>query len=161
MNNIKSSQVCNTLVEVEHDGETWLVSPMYVAPIGIGDAVDLAASLGCELPTPGLVDAIWRAADMRVNGWDIASAVKHDGTSATMDSSAAYEAAFAAITKAVGDTSYRLIAGCFKDVVLVDGVPGLYGWHNAKGKPIQTPYTRHALGWRDYSQGLRLVRRKG
>lgn len=55
-------------------------------------------------------------------------------------------------------------AGCYKDVVQSQpgGLSvrlGLYGWHRADGRVIQSPYWLHALAWADYSQGARLVRR--
>jgi hypothetical protein len=145
-------------VEVEHQGIVWLVAPVYVAPVGIGQACDLAAALGCELPTPGLVDAIWRAADLRIDAARMTRS--HDGTAATMDSPATHTAQTVRLAHLVDGREFVLLAGAYKDVVQHNGKVGLYGWHTADGHPIQPFYSGHWLGHRDYSQGLRLVRRK-
>lgn len=153
-----------TWPRVVHAGVEWKVCPIYVAPIGIGEAVALAKKLGCELPTPGLVDAIWRAADLKINPWKIVNST-HDGTSKTMDSEAIHAETGRRLEVEIGQRSlgkdFRLLAGAFKDVVVKDGKIGLYGWNQASGVPIQSFYAGHALDWRDYSQGLRLVMRVG
>lgn len=152
------------LVSVDHDGARWLVSPTYIGPIGIGEAEELANRLGYELPTPGLVDAIWRAADRKIDASRMVR-TDHDGTPATMASPEMMRTQAERIAREIGDASlgieYRLLAGVFKDVVRdpTSGKIGLYGWHRANGTPIQPFYAGHARGWRDYSQGLRLVRR--
>jgi len=97
------------------------------------------------------VDAIWRAADLRVEpqpmtpnkGDDVAQFAEHAEL----------------VGRAVGDRPFRLLAGTHKDVVSSGGRVGLYGWHRADAKPIQGFFAGHALTYRDYSQGLRLVRR--
>lgn len=148
-------------VRIEHGGKVWLVSPIYVAPVGIGQAEDIARALGCELPSPGLVDAIWRAADLKIDATKMIR--KHDGTPATMDSASTHEDQANRIAGLVGarglGIDFRLLAGAFKDVVQKDGKIGLYGWHRPDGSVIQPFYGGHARAWRDYSQGLRLVRK--
>lgn len=150
------------LVEVKLGTEAWLVSPVYVAPVGIGQAKDLAARLGCELPTKELVDAIWKAADLRIDGSKMIR--QHDGTPKTMDSWDMHATQARRLADLVGDRSlgrdFHLLAGAFKDVVVEKGKVGLYGWHRATGAVIQPFYGGHSLSWRDYSQGLRLCRRK-
>lgn len=152
--------ISGELFPVEYGDETWLVSPIYIAPVGIGEAEDLARDLGYELPTPGLVDAIWQQADMKINGWNVADVAHgHDGTPATMNSPVLHAKVAAYIASQI-TRPYRLLAGAFKDVVQnVNGTVGLYGWHGADGKPVQPFYGGHARAWKDYSQGLRLVRR--
>lgn len=169
------------LVEVALDGEVWLVSPVYIAPVGIGQAGAVAKQLGYELPTPALVDAIWRAADLRVPPHLMIRS--HDGVHMdTPELHAKQQEVLAAYIgpRALG-LDYRLLAGAFKDVVLVDGKPGIYGWHadergaaklGEKGVPTYAPATagegvvvqranaQHGEAWRDYSQGLRLCKRK-
>lgn len=173
------------MVPVEYQGEMWLVSPQYIGPVGIGEAFDLAKSLGLSLPSPGLVDAIWRAADLHVMPPTRAS----DGTPKTMSSPAVYADQKNRIDALVGGRPFTLLAGTHKDVVLGDamsfassggnglkpGKPGLYGWHSeaaslpgialhapvtpGPGQVIQQPFGGHGLDWKDYSQGLRLVRK--
>lgn len=138
-----------------------LVCPFYVAPVGIGEAADLAKRLGCELPTPALVDAIWLAADLKIDPSKVVAAASgHDGTAATMDSAETHAKVASVVETEVHRRGpYRLLAGAFKDVVVRDGNLGLYGWHRPDGTAIQSFFGGHALAWRDYSQGLRLVRR--
>ena len=62
----------------------------------------------------------------------------------------------------IAGRTFRLLAGTNKDVAHgPDGRIGLYGWHRLDGTPIQPFFAGHALSWKDYSQGLRLVRRLG
>lgn len=155
-------------VELEHAGDTWLVCPVYVGPIGIGQARDVAKQLGCELPTPGLVDAIWRAADLKIDATKMIVS-NHDGTPRTMNSPEVHARQCEKIAREVAGRAlgkdFFLLAGAFKDVVQrinpSTGAPqiGLYGWHRASGAPIQSFYGGHAMAWQDYSQGLRLCRR--
>lgn len=153
-----------TWPRVVHAGVEWKVAPVYVAPVGIGQAKETAAKLGCELPTRGLVDAIWRAADCKINGWDVAALARpHDGTPRTMNAPSTHARVAAGLERLVETATmgkpFRLLAGAFKDVI-VDGTKvGLYGWHDHQGTPIQSPFFGHALEWCDYSQGLRLVKR--
>ncbi len=148
-------------VEVEHDGVTWMVCAVYAGPIAIGEARTVAESLGCELPSPGLVDAIWRAADLKLDASKLTR--QHDGTPATMNSAETHADQAKRIAALVGDRNlgvdFHLLAGAFKDVVMKDGKIGLYGWHKADGSVIQPFYAGHSPAWKDYSQGLRLVRR--
>jgi len=149
-------------VEVACEGVRWLVSPIYVAPVSMGQAQEIAFKAGFELPSPALVDAIWKAADLKI---DATLMVRHhDGTPKTMDSPETHAAQTERLEHIVGDRSlgkdYRLLAGAYKDVcVNAQGKLGLYGWQRANGEIIQPFYYGHALAWRDYSQGARLVKR--
>ena len=133
----------------------WLVAPDYIAPVGIGEALEIATAQGCELPTPALVDAIWAAADLRVEPHTRNFAA---WTMAEMNSDEATADQARRLVEAIGGREYRLLAGSHKDVVMVDGKLGLYGWHRGDGKVIQGLYQGHGPAWKDYSQGLRLVR---
>ncbi len=172
-------------VPVDLNGVTWLVNPIYVAPVGIGQAASLAESMGCEVPTPELVDAIWRQSDLKVPPHIMVR--KHDGTPATMDHPDTFQLQAQALENFVSSRNlgydFALIGGAFKDVIRQGGAGGklgLYGWHAGiederklasmgipmhdpvtpgAGRVVQPPYYGHAAGWRDYSQGLRLVRR--
>ncbi len=149
----------NGWVTVELDGVAWAVSPIYVAPIGIGQAAAYAQQMGCELPTPKLVDAIWQAADLKLEP----RPRRHNGTVAQMASAEVYQDQALRIEAQIGGRSlgvdFSLLAGCFKDVVQQNGKIGLYGWHNLNGVVIQPFFSGHAPEWIDYSQGLRLVRK--
>jgi hypothetical protein len=158
----------DAVVVADQQGVAWLVAPDYIGPVGIGEAAEIAKAAGGELPSPGLVDAIWRAADLKilppVRAQNIVS-----------------EAVFAdqkkRIQGLIGDTPHTLVAGTYKDIVQLGGHPQLYGWHVEDGKqvagvPLHKPFTPgpgkiiqgpsgsvHSLGFKDYSQGLRLVKK--
>jgi len=144
------------------DGTEYQVGSDYIAPLGIGEAVELAKANGWELPTPRMVDAIWKAADLRLEPRPMA----HDGTAKTMASNETIEAHRAKIRSQIDGRDYKLLAGTHKDVVFIPeafgkpvGKPGIYGWHKQDGTVIQQPMWGHALAWKDYSQGLRPIRK--
>jgi len=160
----------STWSTVELNGQKWLVAPYYLAPVGIGEAQMIADKYQLSLPTPALVDAIWKAADLKLDPLPRGPTSKppSDYTARTMNSLETNIDQLARISKQVQDTNpnFQLLAGTHKDVVM--GVPttgtdktpkiGIYGWHQKNGKPIQGFMWGHALEWKDYSQGLRLVK---
>lgn len=171
-------------VPIDLNGVRWFVSPIQIAPVAIGEANDIALKLGCELPSPALVDAIWRSADLRIPPRVMILAHPRDGTPATLDSEEAHAARIRALEVVIGNrglgVDYRLVAGAYKDVVAHGGRLGLYGWHAdddevaalqrigipthspaspGPGRVVQPFFAGHSLGYRDYSQGARLVRR--
>lgn len=161
---------------VEFGGKTYRVHPTYLGPARIGEAAALAAKNGWILPSPAMVDAIWRAADLKLMPHP---QVPNKGMSATQ---AAKQAEF--IQNQIGDKSFTLLGGTHKDVVSVNGKHGIYGWHVADedipaftkqagfdprkiGGPDATPgpgqiiqganTTSHDDSYGDYSQGLRPI----
>lgn len=141
-------------VRVSDGARDWLVAPDYIAPVAIGEAQALAAQLGTVLPSPALVDAIWQAADLKIAPHPM---VPNKGDNPGQFAEHAQIVADQILAERP-NRDYRLQAGSHKDVVLKNGVLGLYGWHQLNGKPIQGFFAGHAAGYRDYSQGLRLVR---
>ena len=141
---------------VFYKGVFWNVAPSYIAPVAIGDGYKIAVEKGYQIPTPGMVDAIWKAADLKVSPLTR----RHDGTSATMASQEAFDDQRARIEKQIGGRPFKLLAGTHKDIVRdpQTGKLGLYGWHNLDGSVIQGLHTGHLESWIDYSQGVRLVR---
>ena len=142
-------------VRVECDGVVYDVASDYLYPVGIGEAITIAYEAGYELPTPELVDAIWKQADLRLAPMPRA----HDGTPQTMASEAVYADQKRNIEEQIAGRDFVLLAGSHKDVVTKGGRVGLYGWHRLDGRVIQPFFAGHARAWKDYSQGLRLVRR--
>jgi N-acetyl-anhydromuramyl-L-alanine amidase AmpD len=61
------SQTCDWVI-VEHEGKRYRVSPYYMPYVSIGGAAKMAEEAGWIIPTPGLVDAIWRQADLKIDG---------------------------------------------------------------------------------------------
>lgn len=151
--------------------EVWQVAPSYVGPIGINEAMLLAKAKGMQLPAPALVDAIWRAADLKLLPLPRQNVVS--------------EAVFADQRRRIeaqrDGRPFTILGGIFKDVVMVNGHPEIYGWHVEDGKtvagvPLLNPATpgpgkiiqprsggvhdqAGLIGFKDYSQGARLVRR--
>lgn len=173
-------------VEVKLGRERWLVAPLQIAPMEIGKAKEVVAAMGCELPTPELVDAIWAAAAVQVDPAEMIQS--HDGRRETMDSAAFHARQVEILERILGGpvaSENRLVAGAYKDIVQDGSKVGLYGWNvvdvasfdaatkkrgigpiaTAKARTtggkrvVQDPYFKHALDWRDYSQGVRPVRR--
>lgn len=146
--------------KVTLDGQEWEVSNEYLYPMGIGEAEKYAADNGYELPTPALVDAIWRAATIKVSppvrkfvNHQVPDVTKleHDGSPKTMSSPEVYASQDIRVQELIarakeGNLIYQetpvLVAGTHKDVVRcpVTGKVGLYGWHSLKGVPIQGLY---------------------
>jgi len=165
-----------TWSRVEHEGKTYLVAPVYLAPARIGEAADLAASRGWTLPSPKLVDAIWSQADLKL----MPNPQVNLGMSAAL---AAKQAD--AIQAQIAGRDFKLLGGTHKDIVSVNGKHGIYGWHVANedipafikkagfdprkiGGPPATVglagaiiqganTTSHDASFGDYSQGLRPI----
>jgi hypothetical protein len=145
---------------VKSDGIWWLVASTYLAPVGIGEAVALARAKECELPSPRLVDAIWEHADLKLDATTLRRSDFTQWTQEEMEAPAVIADQARRIEEAIRGRAFRLLAGSHKDVVRApDGRIGIYGWQRPNGRPLQPFYAEHAATWRDYSQGLRLVKR--
>lgn len=140
-------------------GVQYLVAPDYIAGVGIGEAELLARNGGYVLPWPALVDAIWQAADVRIDGVTMQRTFKQ-WSMAEMSSPEVIADQAQRLQRELGGRTYRLLAGSHKDVCRhPDGRLGIYGWQRLDGTPIQPFFAKHVPAWRDYSQGLRLIRR--
>lgn len=118
----------------------------------------IADTLGCSLPTRKMVDAIWRAARVRLS--PVPMYAFRDSTPTMWHHHL--------IIEGQRQGKKGLIAGIKKDVVIskklqtsgkTDRV-AIYGWHYPNGQPIQPLYTGHINWYVDYSHGIRLVHRK-
>ncbi len=164
-----------TMVPVQlPNGQIWEVSNDYIAgPVGINEAATIVKNLGLELPSPELVDAIWRQADMKLVPLPRNNVI----------SQAVFDDQVAKIAAQKGGRPFTLVGGQFKDVVNNAGHVEIYGWHcdvehgaTVPGVPLLAPRTpgpgkiiqppsgkAHdqpgAIGFKDYSQGARGVRR--
>lgn len=118
----------------------------------------LAESMDCVLPTPAMVDAIYQAANVKLE--PVPLYAFRDSTPVFLHHHLIIE----------GQRKSRkgLIAGIKKDVVR-DNSPAhnkktdrviIYGWHRLDGKPIQQVYSGHVNWYVDYSHGVRLVAKK-
>ena len=143
-------------VRINYNGEDWDVASDYIAPVAVGDGEIIAKSYGADVPTAGLVDALWRAADLKLDPLPRTS----DGTPKTMASQEAFDDQQARINAQIAGRPFTLLAGTHKDIVRApSGKLGIYGWQKSDGSNIQPLSTIHYPGWIDYSQGVRLVRK--
>ena len=152
---------------VECNGERWHVAPVYVAPVARADLPALCDAWGCEVPTSALVDAIWRAADLKLNPHAL---MRNFRIAKDMASPEAYASQRRAIEREIQRVtggrggqqlpSWEILAGTHKDfAILPGGRTDLYGWHLLSGVPIEKGATSHNEAYVDYSQGWRPVRR--
>ena len=124
-------------------------------PMKPATAQRIADSYGMLLPTRKLVDAIWKAASVKLDPRPIDNA---EGTS-----TAAWVKHNQIVEGQLGGAHGELTAGHKKDVVVTSqlaGKPGkvaIYGWHQANGTPIQPLSTVHGDFYADYSHGIRLI----
>ncbi len=165
------------LVPVKLDAElggrtlsaTIFVMPEYLAigsesdflriPMNLHTATAMASRFGFVLPTRKIVDAIYDQSGCHFTPQPLPAGPQ-------MTSTEYYRTHNAMIDKqsqALGFPSGAMVSGHKKDVVLTNRLithPGqiaIYGWHRAKGAPIQPLSTVHGAGYADYSHGIRLV----
>lgn len=128
-------------------------------PLSPQAAQRIAEATRMSLPTVPMVDAIWRAATVRMTPAPIPPSPAMTTVPVFADHDRAVQAARSEVRAPMG----ALMAGHKKDVVLsarLDTLPGrvaIYGWHQPDGDPIQPLYTGHLDSWVDYSHGIRLV----
>ncbi len=133
---------------VELGGRRWRVAPVYVAPVCRRDVEGICDAWGCEIPSAALVDAIWRAADVKLDPWRFARPPAHNSP----------EDHRRRVVLEIGSEPFALLAGSHKDFArMPDGRVDLYGWHTKSGDPIEKGRTSHNDTYCDYSQGIRPV----
>jgi len=131
-------------------------------PLSPQAAQRIADSLGMSLPTPVMVDGIWRVAVGRLGPDSIAPSPAMTTVPVFEEHNRMVQRKRAASHAPLG----ALVAGNQKDVVVtarLDSLPdrvAIYGWHLPDGQPIQPLYTGHGNRWVDYSHGIRLVSRR-
>lgn len=109
------------------------------------------------LPTRRMVNAIWRAADVRLEPQPLTE--RREASATFLQHHLLIEAQLA------GSRPRPFVAGLKKDVVVSNRLlerpdrVAIYGWHKPDGAPIQPLYVGHAQWYVDYSHGVRLVRR--
>jgi hypothetical protein len=150
---------------------TYFVAPDYLA-IGSDDdfflapltpltAQAIADRLDCVLPTPKMVDDIYRIATVKLTPAPIPPSPAMITVAVFLRHNEIVRAA-----RGEGKPDGALVAGHKKDVVIANkllatwGKVAIYGWHKPDGKPIQPLYTGHTATYADYSHGVRLVSRR-
>ena len=124
-------------------------------PLQPQTAQTVAEAWSCTLPTRKLVDAIYAAADVKLEPRPLTQ---------NRDSARTFLLHNQIIQQQLkGKRQKLLIAGHKKDVVLSPRLRekanrvAIYGWHKLNGKPIQPLYLGHVDWYTDYSHGIRLV----
>lgn len=128
-------------------------------PLGRDAAFAIAREFGMSLPTTRIVDAVWRAARVRLEPQPLPPDDRMRSTATLVR----HEALVRAQRAEPGRRAGVLVAGHKKDLVLSARLLALpdrvaiYGWHRAGGQPIQSLSTVHGARYADYSHGVRLV----
>lgn len=160
-------------VEVKLGEAVISVSPDYVcigteddywfAPLTPAAAQAVADELGCVLPTRKMVEAIWRAAPLKLEPVPIMPSKAM--TTVPVFSQHTMMVREQRDGARVAYPFGTLVAGHKKDVVItprLETTPdrvAIYGWQRKDGAVIQPLYLGHAATWADYSHGVRLVKR--
>lgn len=126
-------------------------------PITPMAAQKIADAYGCFLPTPSIVDAIYKASTVKLA--PIPMYAFRDSIITMWQHHLMIEGQ--------RKSKKGLISGIKKDVVLSNKVlehakpnrVAIYGWHTLDGKPIQPVYAGHVNWYVDYSHGIRLIAR--
>ena len=130
-------------------------------PFGLPSARRIATDFNMVLPTPQMVDLIYRASDVRLQP----SPMPPGGAMTTTSYFQRHNTRVEAQRQASGGAVGLLVSGHKKDVVLtrrLSAAPGrvaIYGWHRRNGKPIQPLSTVQGAQYADYSHGIRLISR--
>jgi len=134
----------------------------FFVPLSPYTAQRLADRLGCTLPTPSMVDAIYHAAGVKLTP----SPIPPSPAMTTVPVFLNHNATVALQRQIDSAPLGALTAGDKKDIVIcraLKSTPGhvaIYGWHKPDGSPIQPLYLGHFAYWADYSHGTRLVGRR-
>jgi len=133
----------------------------FLIPLSAQTAQRVADLVGASLPTPRMVDAIWAAADVRVDPIRL----RPDEFIGTMPYFERHDHLLKGQRLLHDAAPGAFLAGHKLDVVLTPALaahPGkvaLYGWHRADGQPIQALYTAASDSLVIFSHGIRLVHR--
>jgi len=127
-------------------------------PITPMAAQKIADAYDCFLPTPLMVDAIYKASTVKLT--PVPMYAYRDSTITMWQHHL--------IIEGQRKNKKGLISGIKKDLVLSNKVAenarpnrvAIYGWHTLDGKPIQPVYAGHVNWYVDYSHGIRLIAKK-
>jgi hypothetical protein len=151
---------------------TFWVTPDYLAvgsdddhfyiPVSGRTAHRIGELAGASLPTPGMVDAIWAAARVRL----IPIRIPPDEHMTTVRVFRRHDRLVQAQRRQHGGRAGGVLAGHKLDVVLLSAAApdqaqlGVYGWHHRDGTPIQPTHPIADDTPPHFSMGLRLVHRR-
>lgn len=119
-------------------------------PLTVIQSRAIAEQNGWSLPTRELVDAIWLAADCKLEPITMPPTSEMTSFAYALQHNALIEEQWF-------HSNYQecnIMAGHKKDV-LADG--SIYGWHRLDGNPIQPVSWIHGDNYADYSHGVRFI----
>jgi len=128
-------------------------------PMSLDAALSVGALFGFALPTPRIVDLIYRQASVHLAPQPLPPGDRMRSTAYYLE----HDAMVRQQREAFGARPGELTAGHMKDVVIstrLRSQPGhvaIYGWHRSVDSPIQPLSTVHGARYADYSHGVRLV----
>ena len=148
---------------------TLCVAPDYLAigsnndfvrvPMGLAAALTVASRFGFVLPTPKMVDAIYRQAEAQLVPQPMPAGPEMRSTDYFWRHNQAIGGQRQALHVPLG----TLTAGNKKDLVITNRLwrnlerVAIYGWQKRDGRPIQPLSTVHGVRYADYSHGVRFV----
>lgn len=148
---------------------TLCVAPGYLAigsdsdfvrvPMGLAAALTVADRFGFVLPTPKMVDAIYRQAEAQLAPQLMPAGPQMRSTDYFWRHNQAIREQREALHVPLG----ALTAGDKKDLVITNRLwrnlerVAIYGWQKRDGRPIQPLSTVHGARYADYSHGVRLI----
>lgn len=173
MRELRPVRLREQLDGVEHDLTFW-VTPDYLSigsdedyllvPLSPRTAQRVADLVGGSLPTPRMVDAIWRAAERRLSPQRLAPRDSIESVR-SVEYYDRHTSVILAQRMLKGTPAGAFVAGHKKDVVLspeLETNPGkvaVYGMHGPDGTPTQRLSTVAEEGFVYYNHGVRLVLR--
>lgn len=128
-------------------------------PMDLRSATEVATRFGFVLPTPKMVDAIYRQSAAHLTPLPMRPGPQMRST----DYYLRHNRRIAEQRTMLGISLGALISGHKKDVVISNRLASrpdriaIYGWHKPDGRPIQPLSTVHSANYADYSHGIRLV----
>lgn len=151
---------------------TLFVSPQYLSvgtvenhfiiPMGPITAQQIALNFNAFLPTPKVVDMIYKAANLKIEPFTyIPRGNRNETTDIFYDHSKVIHAQI----RAAEYPPHTFVAGHKKDIVISPKFEDenrthhviIYGWHLPDGKAIQPESNIHINTYVDYSHGVRLI----
>lgn len=130
-----------------------------LTPMRLRTALQIADRYGFMLPTPKMVDAIYRQASVQLPPLPLPAGDQMRSTAYYLHHNALIAEQRAGLRASLGE----LTGGDKKDLVLTSRLwrlpsrVAIYGWHRSNGQPIQPLSTVHGERYADYSHGVRLI----
>lgn len=137
----------------------------FIIPMGPVTAQKIADNFDCSLPTPKIVDMIYKYSVLKLEPFNY---IPRGNRNETPDILNDHSRVIFAQMKAAGYKSGVFVAGTKKDIVISSKLSDpvrtknvtIYGWHKLDGKAIQPVYNGHIEIYVDYSHGIRLISNK-